>query len=128
MEDKEGMSRLPTWDELYSWVGKKTQNEVVGFSRDMFLGPLNLYFAQTVGEAQGKYWMIGHASASVLVWDSPVKYREMYRYVSDVPQWMVDLINLCDDLADAGHTFMKSLRPITAQQFRYALERVQEGA
>lgn len=124
--------RLPTWLDLQQWISQKPDDATVGFSRDMFLGPLNLYFAETVRESQGKYWMIGHVNANVLEWDFPQKYMEMYRRVSDVPKWMLDFINACDDLADAmhpsplgeGYVVMGWLRPITAKMVKEALDMV----
>lgn len=122
----------PTWESLYAWANGKPEDATVGFSRDMFLGPLNLYFAETVRESQGKYWMIGHVNADVLVWDFPQKYMEMYRRAWKVPQWILDLMNRCDDLADEehpsplgkGYVVMGWLRPITAKMFKIALETV----
>ena len=120
----------PTWEELYQWVSKKSDDTPVGFSRDMFLGPMNLYFAETVRGSQGKYWMIGHVSADVLVWDYPQQYTEMYRRAWKVPTWIINLMNACDDIADADYpsplgsdyVVMGWLRPITARMFKKALE------
>ena len=116
--------QLPTWTDLHQWISEKPDGAVVGFSKDMFLGPLNLYFAETVKVSQGKYWMIGLASASVLVWDQPGKYQEMYQYVSKTPQWLHDFKHICDDLADVGYEFMHPLRPITARMVKEALDTV----
>lgn len=126
--------RLPSWQELHEWASSKPDDATVGFSRDMFLGPLNLYFAETVRGAQGKYWMIGHASMFVLVWDMPRKYQEMYQKVCETPVWIHDLMEWYDRLADEehpspiskGYVVMGSLRPITAAMFKQAMERVKE--
>ena len=113
------MAQLPTWDELYTWASTKPGEAVLGFSRNSLMGPVNLFFTERGKDALPNCWMIGFAKCGVLDWKTLA-----YGKFLACPQWLRSLNMRCDQLADTGFEFLGFNRPITAKQFKEALEHV----